>query len=205
MGETTKIGWTNSSVNFWRGCDMVSAGCQNCYITRATPLRVAGQKHGDPRVWQESAVALALKLNRKPWVCKQCGAATQYPPGRGELHPCHCGVDFERRRVFSLSLGDWLDPKVPVEWLARMLATIRECNQVTWILCTKRPELWEERLRAVCVLLQSSGDGSHLDNPLWHWLNQWIGEMREADSRGNLKKTMCTKRGLAGCRRAERC
>ena len=27
-------------------------------------------------------------------------------------------MSYHRRRIFSLSLGDWLDEEVPIEWLA---------------------------------------------------------------------------------------
>ncbi len=144
MGEQTKIAWCDSTANFWRGCRKVSPGCANCYITTTTPFRVSGQKHGDPRVLQESAFAEALRFNRNPWVCDECGASF----GKVVQHTCcFTGAKVHRRRIFSLSLGDWLDPEVPVAWLARMLDTIRVCTDVRWLLLTKRPELFEERLR----------------------------------------------------------
>ena len=31
MTEKSRIGWTNSTVNFWIGCHKVSSGCRNCY------------------------------------------------------------------------------------------------------------------------------------------------------------------------------
>lgn len=34
MGETTAIGWTNSTWNPWYGCRKVSPGCKNCYMFR---------------------------------------------------------------------------------------------------------------------------------------------------------------------------
>ena len=32
--ETTKIQWTDATVNFWTGCKKVSAGCKFCYMYR---------------------------------------------------------------------------------------------------------------------------------------------------------------------------
>jgi len=32
MGKETKISWTNSTYNPWRGCIKISAGCKNCYM-----------------------------------------------------------------------------------------------------------------------------------------------------------------------------
>ena len=34
MGETSKIQWTDSTANPWRGCTKVSEGCQFCYAER---------------------------------------------------------------------------------------------------------------------------------------------------------------------------
>lgn len=100
--------------------------------------------NGAPRRKSKSAVKDALRLNRN-W-----GAPTGW-----------------RRRIFSLSLGDWLDPEVPAEWLAEMLDTIRQCDQVNWILCTKRPELWEGRLRAAHYL-------DCIPDAATHWITDWL-------------------------------
>ncbi len=32
--EKTKIQWTDATVNFWQGCQKVSAGCKYCYMYR---------------------------------------------------------------------------------------------------------------------------------------------------------------------------
>lgn len=159
MGEQSKISWCDSTANFWSGCTKVylpglkadQSGCDNCYAEELSGRFPTFGKwgKGQPRRLHESAFKMAHKLNRKPWVCDECGKAWHENPSRGELHPCHCGAEFHRRRIFSLSLGDWLDPEVPVEWLARMLDTTRQCDQVEWILCTKRPELFEQRIMAV--------------------------------------------------------
>jgi len=43
--------------------------------------------------------------------------------------------------VFSLSLGDWLDPEVDPSWRANMIATVEGCPHLTWLLLTHRPHL----------------------------------------------------------------
>lgn len=155
MSERTKIAWCDSTDNFWEGCTKKSAGCANCYA-EARDKRFTGGKlwgKGAPRRKSKSAVSEAFKLNRKPWICDECGKAYPTPQAhfceRQEATMTAGETGWHRRRVFSLSLGDWLDPEVPVEWLAEMMHTIWKCDQVQWILCTKRPELWEERLDAV--------------------------------------------------------
>lgn len=47
MSEQTKIAWCDSTVNPVHGCDKVSDGCKNCYITTTAPFRVSGMKHGE--------------------------------------------------------------------------------------------------------------------------------------------------------------
>jgi protein gp37 len=81
-------------------------------------------------------------------------------------------MSYHRRRIFSLSLGDWLDPEVPIEWLAEMLDTIRRCDAVEWILCTKRPELWGERLELARHAIECDANGN---TPAWitAWLGGW--------------------------------
>lgn len=106
---------------------------------------------GAPRLKSKSAVNNAFAMDRKPWVCDYCGNSFANSNDLDGKNHC-CGSDkgvkpsAHRRRIFSLSLGDWLDPEVPIEWLAEMIDTIRQCDQVIWILCTKRPELFFERL-----------------------------------------------------------
>lgn len=180
MGQQTNIAWTDSTVNFLSGCTEVSQGCSRCYareLSKRFPTLGKWGK-GAPRQLHESAFKLAHRLNKKPWVCNDCGAGIEY------ASPCHamgkydtpqgnCRVDsrhtnFHRRRIFSLSLGDWLDPEVPIEWLARMLDTIRQCDQVVWQLVTKRPELWRERM----IAAQLRWDA---DSTAWNWIAKWLG------------------------------
>jgi protein gp37 len=149
MAEKSKISWCDSTLNFWEGCTKVSPGCANCYA-EARDKRFTGGKLWGPgatRRKSKSAVKEALRLNAKPWLCDECEKSFAYP--ECDAPACtKCLKPLRRRRIFSLSLGDWLDPEVPIEWLAEMLDTIRRCNQVELILCTKRPELFRERLEA---------------------------------------------------------
>jgi len=155
MSEKSKIAWTDSTLNFWEGCTKVSAGCQHCYA-EARDKRFTGGKlwgKGAPRRKSKSAVKDAIKFNKLPWICTTCGAAMseQSDDCINSINgtPGGCAGEVQRRRrIFSLSLGDWLDDEVPIEWLAEMLDTIRQCGDVDWLLCTKRPELWETRLHS---------------------------------------------------------
>lgn len=172
MAENTKISWCDSTINFWEGCTKVSPGCQFCYA-EARDKRFTGGKlwgKGAPRRKSNRAANDALAMNRKPWICDECGEA-QSDVDYSLCRSCHTTGSFHRRRIFSLSLGDWLDDEVPIEWLAEMLDTIRKCDQVTWMLCSKRWENFNERLTA--VLHWSEAKLRRDLNPLWNFVFLW--------------------------------
>jgi protein gp37 len=82
---------------------------------------------------------------------------------------------------------DWLDPQVPVEWLADFLRVIAETPNLDWLLLTKRPELWQARLEAV-GRTTSTGKGYAVAAS---WLNGaapanvWFGVTCEDQTRAN--------------------
>ena len=193
MGKETNIAWTDSTVNFWIGCTMVldengkltESGCKECYAdemdknrfsktlgggSKDNPIRHWGK--GAPRYKVAGAVRAGLAYNLKPWICDRCGQAFALPQSHGGCDHPDWAKDpvFHRRRIFSLSLGDWLDEEVPIEWLAEMLDTIRQCDQVVWILCTKRPENFKGRMREAWGHEYKEG---RLDNA--QWIDRWAG------------------------------
>jgi len=182
MSEETKIQWTDSTVNFWSGCTKVSTGCKNCYAEKMDNRHliepVSHWGKGAPRLKGVGAVKMALALNRKPWACGCEGkdGSTSLEPAAS--HCSVCGVEFHRRRVFSLSRGDWLDEEAPIEWLAEMLDTIRRCENLDWLLVTKRPELFFDRLHdALAHVEKITGDWPDRDpeTELGRFINDWIG------------------------------
>jgi hypothetical protein len=66
-------------------------------------------------------------------------------------------------------LGDWLDDEVPIEWLAEMLDTIRQCDRVVWILCSKRIDKWRKRLEEV-----QNYDFDNGNRFLCGWIHDWL-------------------------------
>ncbi len=154
MSQKSAIQWTDSTHNFWRGCTKVSPGCTNCYAEALVTTRLLGEwGKGAPRVRSRNFDA-PIAWNKKPWVCDVCGGFSD----RRHDHSCtgdpkdarHTdNVTWHRRRVFSLSLGDWLDGEVEIRWLIDMLDVILRCDQLIFILVTKRPELFPKRIRTV--------------------------------------------------------
>lgn len=188
MSEKTKIQWCDSTVNLWSGCTKVDLDCKNCYAETLSARGMTVGKGEDarktlgewgkdkPRQLHESAFELAVKLNKKPWICDVCGVSVATPLDSATGHiGSECfnhNIKYHRRRIFSLSLGDWLDDEVPVEWLARMLKTVFECSDVTWILLTKRPELFRVRLEQV-----ASWCNGQKVSEVWRflaWICDWV-------------------------------
>jgi len=204
MSENSKIQWTDDTYNAWRGCTKVSAGCKNCYAERLITTRLrhvhyeaatSGGKRtskqfhatGGPagsgiQFWGEGSPRIRavdldepLRWNKKPSVRNHCGKAFDVAQTHECVVPRHGYQDFHRRRVFSLSLGDWLDPEVPIEWLADFLDVVRRCENLDWLLVTKRPELFwgsDSAAKYVPGRLQSLQE-SLQDSPFKRWLCLW--------------------------------
>lgn len=127
MGKGTEIPWCDDTFNPWVGCTKVSPGCANCY---AESLRKRfGKDEWGPGKQRTRTIA-----------------ANWAQPIKWDREAVKSGV---RRRVFCASLADWLDPEVPIEWLATLLALISGTPHLDWLLLTKRPELWRERMSQV--------------------------------------------------------
>ena len=171
MSKETKIPWCDSTINFWTGCTKQSPGCDHCYAEARDrrhmiePVNHCGP--GAPCLHHTGAVKAALATNKKPFICDGCGEAHLHPPM--ESGWCKCGLDagFHRHRIFVNSMSDWLDNEVPIEWLAEMLDTIRRCDQVIWILCSKRWENFQPLLQFVWRMK------AFANNPLAIWLADW--------------------------------
>lgn len=118
MAENSKIGWTDHTMNFWWGCNKVSAECTHCYIDgimrRAGkepfngPMRTVNWMH--PQKWDRQAKA----QNR-------------------------------RFRIFTCSMSDFFHAGAD-DWRPEAWQVIKECPNLDWLILTKRPELIAERL-----------------------------------------------------------
>lgn len=118
MGENSKIEWCDHTLNFWIGCQEVSAACDNCYAREQNKFRgwVEGWgPHGERRrtkTWDK-----ALTWDR---------AAAK------------AGV---RARVFSNSLSDFFDKHAPIGARDEAWRLIRRTHNLDWLILTKRPGL----------------------------------------------------------------
>lgn len=192
MSSQTKIEWCDSTANFWMGCNGISPACKNCYAEARMDKRLHRVEWGvgkarvrtSAKYWRD-----AVKMAREAFAeCPKCGwrgeyraaklvdveAISQCPICDGEhLHAA-------RRRIFALSLGDWLDNEVQIEWLVDMLDVIRTTPESDWLLLTKRIGNWRPRLEAAAEA--TVGRQMALNQWITQWLfaripppNVWIG------------------------------
>ena len=156
MAENTEIAWCDSTFNPWIGCTKVSPGCANCYAERDFDHRkhVAKWGAGQPR----------HRTSEPYW----------RQPLKWDRIIAEAGPNQSRPRVFCASLADWLDPEVPIEWLADLLALIQATPHLDWLLLTKRPQNWHERVRLARNYLTMPNAETAL------WLAYWLPKKESA-------------------------
>ena len=118
MAENSKIGWTDRTHNFWWGCNKVSEECLHCYI--APIMRRGG-----------------FEPFKGPMRTKNWTAPLKWN--------CHAEGKNIRPRIFTCSMSDFFHPGAD-KWRAEAWDIISECNNLDWLILTKRPELIENRL-----------------------------------------------------------
>lgn len=189
--ENSNIAWTNHTFNPWEGCTKVSPGCLNCYAENRNKRFAGGANWGkgaprrrtsasnwrEPIKWNKTETEKGQLFGNIPWARGALDQASQRP------------------RVFCASLADWLDDEVEISWLADLLELVRTTPNLDWLLLTKRPENWRERLDKVynhCAMQVASYNPSL---QLWtlKWLqgdapaNVWLGTSVEDQPRAKLR------------------
>lgn len=182
MSERTNIEWASHTASPWFGCSKVSLGCTNCYAEELTlKYGWAGWGDNSPRVRSKGFWKDAYKWNRGPFVCDTCGERFKQLTGRQKLcepipgDPCqNCNFGhYARPRMFT-SLMDWLDPMVPTEWLMQFLRVIHDCTNLDWLLLTKRPELWRERVNKAHAYALATLGATGPESDFRNWLQAWF-------------------------------
>lgn len=123
MAEQSKIEWTDHTFNPWEGCQAVTPECDNCYA-EARDKRFTGGTHWGPKAPRRRTSAQNWNKPRRWDAQAEAFAATH---GR-------------RQRVFCASLSDVFDNAVDPAWRDDLWNLIRECDQLDWLLLTKRPQ-----------------------------------------------------------------
>ena len=205
MASKTKIEWADASFNAWVGCTKVSPGCESCYAEDLMDRRLHDVEWGKGKPRRRTSKnnwAQPLRWNRKAGA-DLLAASHILEDDKAGSHNHEWALAVRRPRVFANSLSDWLDPEVPLEWLADFLNLIRQTPHLDWLLLTKRPQLFSERLQGVLDLIGNRGtlDGAFLrafvENMLRGWAgvtysapevgreNYWIGTSVEDQTRAN--------------------
>lgn len=207
MGEKSGISWTDNTFNPWSGCTKVSPGCTNCYAeTRSArfPNRLGGWGVGQPRKRTSAANwRLPIKWNKEAAegrfvrciTCDHRWTLLDRSDVTGACPRCGSGAHTrDRPRVFCAALADWLDPEVPIEWLADLLVLIYQTPNLEWQLLTKRPENWRIRIEQALSYLDGIDEGEMYQNPcdsVAEWLrgkppaNVAVGTTVEDQKRAN--------------------
>lgn len=213
--ENSAISWCDHTQNFWIGCTKVSPGCANCYAETLDRNRFSrtldgGTKEAPVSHWGPGAPRFRTSAEnwKKPLRWDKLAKAGHFVEivrsgriiARGDVRRLVKKKDAAgawlvqegdkvfkvRPRVFCSSLSDILDAEVDPKTLAEALDIIRRCDGLDWLLVTKRPELWRERITAA---LEATDPFSHLAVWLRQWLegtvrnNVWFGATMEDQPR----------------------
>jgi protein gp37 len=160
--KNSHIEWTDHTFNPWEGCTKVSPGCAHCYAEARNQRFSGGANWGKGAPRRRTSEANW----RQPIAWDKASAfASEH------------GV--RRSRVFCASLADWLDDEVPIEWLVDLLDLIRRTPNLDWLLLTKRPQNWRDRICRALAHVEGidfeTGDSWEGDaqTELGIWLNDW--------------------------------
>lgn len=127
MAQGTGIEWTQATWNPVAGCTPVSPGCLNCYAAR---------------------MALRLERINEGGCAKYAGTAKSHngrPVFTGRINLDEEALDLPRRwrkskLIFVNSMSDLFHEGVPLEFIQRVFAVMKECPQHQFQVLTKRPE-----------------------------------------------------------------
>jgi protein gp37 len=139
--EHSAIEWTESTWNPVTGCSKVSPGCAHCYA---------------------ETLSRRFGWSRSPWTPANASDNVV-------MHPERLGAPLKWRRprmIFVNSMSDLFHELVPLEFIQHVFAVIREANQHTFQVLTKR----HERLAELARLLDWPDNlwmGVSIENNRW--------------------------------------
>lgn len=125
MSRTTSIEWTNHSWNPFVGCEIVSAGCKNCYA-----MRMAARLQG---FGVEAYQGVVQSTKAGPvWtgVVRRSSDATMAKPRK-------IG---QPSMIFVNSMSDFWNEEADDEWRAEALDIVRKTPRHQYQALTKRPQ-----------------------------------------------------------------
>lgn len=117
MAENTKIEWATHTFNPWIGCTKVSPACDFCYAESNMASNLLGVRWGAGQPRHRTKASTWNRVHRWNAQALQDGVLP---------------------RVFCASLSDVFDNEVPVQWRLDLFQLIAECQQLDFLLLTKR-------------------------------------------------------------------
>lgn len=116
--DDTEIAWTHRTINWWMGCTKVSEGCRECYAEKQC------SQYGR-EVWGDAAPRTPVKsAASEARVCNEAAGKM----GCKDV-------------VFCCSLSDFFEARPDLEELrAEAWKVIKDCQNLVFIILTKRPE-----------------------------------------------------------------
>ncbi len=128
MAVSSSIEWTEATWNPVVGCAVISPGCTNCYAMRmARRLEAMGQ--------QKYAGTTRMSGGRPKWNgVVRCDENSLKIPASWKTG----------KMIFVNSMSDLFHEDVPLKFIQRVFATMRETPQHTYQILTKRAERLEE-------------------------------------------------------------
>lgn len=197
MSANSSIGWTDHTGGPWLICSEVSPGCVRCYARKLLermfgPIirkayRLAGLEDWETRpIWGDKAPRVltkgfwrdARRLNKK--AVKEGKRFKIFPSMIDWLDEMPAGIIDQD--------GNWLNRD---EVFAEFLAVVHECQNLDWLLLTKRPENWLQRMAPAYAtrFVQRHSGGLHTWMEEWRDgnppLNVWIGFSAERQKEFN--------------------
>src|ERR1019366_9502070 len=154
------IGWCHHTINFWMGCDHVSDECLGCYARET--MKGYGENFG------------ILRLTQGPWL------EAELLNARAEARKTH-------ELVLTCSMSDFFHEQAD-PWREEAWDVIRRCQNLTWLILTKRPE-------RILDCLPADWDGGRSFPNVW--LGTTCGTPKTYNRVDLLRKIPCTLRFLS--------
>lgn len=132
---SSKISWTDETINPVVGCSKISAGCQNCYAENmARRLAAMGLPQYQNVVCPGSWSAIQPPITHKHLAGTWNGHTAFV---ESELWKPHKWK--KPKTIFISSMGDLFHEWVNIKWQLDILDMVYGCPQHTFIMLTKRP------------------------------------------------------------------
>ena len=183
MAETS-IEWADYTHNPWIGCEKISAGCKNCYASVDTYARVSASR-GLP-LWGPGASR--YRTSKANWA-KPLAWTRKARKRRHAIEEAN-GIA-QRPRVFCASLADVFEGRADLDpWRADLWRLIEECDELDWLLLTKRPEnvrglvppAWLSREYRMAQAIRAV-EAAPVGWPSHVWLGTSVENQEQADAR----------------------